>query len=62
MPIEFVTVVEKEALSPKAAASSFRVSKAVGAPPTKFDIAVSIASFTAAFDGTFVSLSLLIMP
>ena len=39
---EFVIVVEKLASSPKAAANSFKVSKAAGAESTKFAIAVSV--------------------
>lgn len=35
VPIEFVTVVEKLALFPRAAASSLRVLRAVGAPSIK---------------------------
>ena len=38
------------------------MSNAVGAPFTRFVTAVSIASLTAAFEGTFVSLSLLFIP
>ena len=40
--IEFVTVVEKFASSPNAAANSFSVSNVVGAVSTKFAIAVSV--------------------
>ena len=39
--IELVTVVEKLASSPSAAASSLSVFKALGLESTKFDIAVS---------------------
>ena len=39
--IEFVTVVEKFASSPKAAANSLRVSNVDGAVSTKFAISVS---------------------
>ena len=40
--IELVTVVEKLASSPKAAASSLSVFNALGLESTRFDIAVSV--------------------
>ena len=42
MAMLFVTVVEKLASSPSAAASSFNVFKALGELSTKFEIAVSV--------------------
>ena len=47
--IEFVTVVEKSASSPRAAASSLRVFNVPGAESTRFDIAVVTYAVVAAF-------------
>ena len=47
--IELVTVVEKLASSPKAAANSFRVFKVDGAVSTKLLIAVVVYSVVAIF-------------
>ena len=47
--IEFVTVVAKFGSSPNAAASSFNVSKVLGADETKFAIAVSVYAVVAIF-------------